>query len=539
LKHLLPPPETLTLAEQVAQLIIVRASGYLFDHQIRYPTWEPPNATLKTWLKDLGIGGVILLGGSAGEIALRTQLLQDWAKVPLLLAADIEEGVGQRFAGATWFPPPMALAAIAQQSHSQARNYAHQMGATIAQEAIAIGLNWVIAPVVDVNNNAANPVINVRAFGEEPGIVADLATAFIKGAHPHPVITTAKHFPGHGDTATDSHLSLPVIPHDRDRLDAIELPPFKAAIAAGVDSIMSAHLLIPALDKIYPATLSDRVMTQLLRQELGFEGLIVTDALVMGAIANTYGANEAAVLAIEAGVDLLMMPVDPPGAIQAICAAVEEGRIPADRIQASLERVWHAKQKILSLDVGDGADHPHAWEAQMPIPIQLEQVAQPVALELASAILCDSQHVQGQLQPTTEACRNLIIVDSLLDCDFLHRKAPAIVYPQEFGYQLCWLDAHSSSPSMDSPQEQSPTLLQLFIRGNPFRGSAASTRQAQDWFEWLLSQGKLAGLVIYGSPYIAQQFQAQLPSQIPFGFSYGQMPQAQGILLTALGLNQM
>jgi beta-glucosidase len=482
---------------------------------------------------------VILLGGSAGEIALRTQMLQDWAKIPLLLAADIEEGVGQRFAGATWFPPPMALAAIAHQSPSQARDYAQQMGAVIAQEAIAIGLNWVIAPVVDVNNNPANPVINVRAFGEEPNIVSDLATAFIKGAQPHPVIATAKHFPGHGDTATDSHLSLPVIPHGRDRLDAIELPPFKAAIAAGVESIMSAHLSIPALDTIYPATLSDRVMTRLLRQELGFEGLIVTDALVMGAIANTYGANEAAVLAIEAGVDLLMMPVDPPGAIEAICAAVEEGRIPADRIQASLERVWRAKQKILSLDVGDGADHQHAWEAQMPDPIQLEHIAQPAALQLASTILSDSQQVQGQLQSASGSGRNLIIVDSLLDCDFLHRKAPAIVYPQEFGYPLCWLDAHSASP-LAASQESQPTLLQLFIRGNPFRGSAASTRQAQDWFELLLSQGNLAGLVIYGSPYIAQQFQAQLqaqlPARIPFGFSYGQMPQAQGILLTALGM---
>ena len=368
MKHLLPEFGDLSLAEQVAQLIVVRASGYLFDHEIRRPRWEPKIATLKHWLKDLAMGGVIFADGSAGELALRSQELQD--------LADVEEGVGQRFSGATWFPPPMALGQISQTDLEKAQHYARLMGDYTAREALAIGLNWVVAPVVDVNNNPANPVINVRAFGDDAEIVSALATAFIEGALQHPVMMTAKHFPGHGDTVTDSHLDLPKLMHDRDRLDAVELPPFQGAIAADVDSIMSAHLLIPALDPMYPMTLSDRVLTKLLRQDLRFEGLIVTDALVMGAIANHYEPNEAAVLAIEAGADLLMMPADPPGAIAAICAAVEEGRIPADRIRGSVERVWRVKQKVTTFGV-DPVSHQHAWEQHMPSPIRLEAIAQP------------------------------------------------------------------------------------------------------------------------------------------------------------------
>jgi len=216
----------LSLAEKVAQMVVVRASGHLFDGLIRYPVWEPPAAKLQHWIGDLGVGGVLLVDGSAADLAARTQQLQSWAKIPLLIAADIEEGVGQRFAGATWFPPPMAIATLAKNNPAQAEAYAETMGAITAREAVAIGLNWVLAPVVDVNNNPENPVINVRAFGESPAMVSRLATAFIRGAQPYPVLTTAKHFPGHGDTAVDSHVDLPVLPHSESRLAEIELPPF-------------------------------------------------------------------------------------------------------------------------------------------------------------------------------------------------------------------------------------------------------------------------------------------------------------------------
>ena len=246
-------------------------------------------------------------------MAVRSYQLQSWAKFPLLLAADIEEGVGQRFAGATWFGPPMAIAQVAQHDSEAADRYAEQMGAVTAIEARAIGLNWILAPVVDVNNNPDNPVINVRAFGETPFIVGKLAAAFIRGAAQHPVLTTAKHFPGHGDTAVDSHLELPVLPHSPARLARVELPPFVEAIAARTDAVMSAHLLIPAWDAEFPATVSRKILIGKLPEELGFEGLIVTDALVMGALANKYGPNEAAVLAAQAGADVLLIPLTRKG----------------------------------------------------------------------------------------------------------------------------------------------------------------------------------------------------------------------------------
>ncbi|MFE1745857.1 glycoside hydrolase family 3 N-terminal domain-containing protein [Coleofasciculus sp. H7-2] len=545
---LLPEWESLSLAEQVAQMVVVRASGYLFDHQIQYPAWEPPAAVLQHWLQDLGVGGVILLGGSAGELALRSQQLQAWAKIPLLIAADIEEGVGQRFSGATWFPPPMAIGAVFRKDACKALEYAEQMGGIIASEALAIGINWVLAPVVDVNNNPSNPVINVRAFGETPEEVSQLASAFIRGAKAYPVLTTAKHFPGHGDTAVDSHLDLPVLPHSPARLAEIELLPFQEAIrpASGVDAVMSAHLLIPAWDAERPATLSHPILTQLLRQQLGFEGLIVTDALVMGAIANRYGANEAPVLAVEAGADILLMPVDPTGAIQAVCDAVAQGRISEARIRASVERIWTAKRRVQqgtaqplveTRAIASGVQK----QGRSPFLPHLLQLAQPHALATAANIVREALVVHGEipLLPSQGNLRNLIVVDDALNCDFLDKQAPAVVLPKQHGYQLQLLDPNTTLiPGWvfyhKSGLDVQPTLLQLFIRGNPFRGSAGLTPLAQDLFKKLLGNAELQALVIYGSPYLLEQFLPHLPPNIPCVFSYGQMPAAQAIALEVL-----
>lgn len=539
---LLPDLDDLSLAEQVAQMIVVRASGYLFDHQIQYPDWEPPAATLQSWLSEWGVGGVILLGGSAAELALRTQQLQTWATVPLLIAADVEEGVGQRFAGATWFPPPMTLAEIAGTNLAQAEQYAQQMGAVIAQEARGIGLNWVLAPVVDVNNNPDNPVINVRSFGETPAIVSQLATAFIRGAQSQPVLTVAKHFPGHGDTATDSHLDLPVIPHSQERLHHTELPPFQAAIAAGVDAVMSAHLLIPELDPEYPATLSQPILTQLLRQTLAFEGLIVTDALVMGAIADRYGANQAPVLAVAAGADILLMPADPVGAIQAVCQAVTAGLIPPERIRASVERIWWAKQKVCAPMLQESTSH--AWEE---VPIGLEtadlttRLAQPDATQLVSDMLQHSLRVHqpgvSRLSASlgVENCRNLIILDEAFSSEGWGRSTPVIAIPQALGYQLQVIDRYTPEiPLHLDHQRWQPTLLQLVIRGNPFRGSAGLNQTAQDWLQFLIQTEQLQALAIYGSPYILEKFLPSLSPDIPYVFTYGQMPAAQAIALNTL-----
>ncbi len=555
--------DDLALEEQVAQMVVVRASGYLFDHQIQYPALEPSAQQLQHWLQVLGIGGVILRGGSAGELLLRCQQLQDWAKIPLLIAADVEEGVGQRFAGATWFPPPMAIGTVAFETPKKAQQYAEKMGAITAQEALAIGINWILAPIVDVNNNPDNPVINIRSFGETPETVSQLAAAFIRGAHQYPVLTTAKHFPGHGDTKTDSHLDLPVLPHSPPRLATIELPPFKAAIAAGVDTVMSAHLLIPAWDSERPATLSQPILTDLLRGCLGFEGLVVTDALVMGAIANHYGPNVAPVMAVEAGADILLMPINPEEAIQSVCDAVAAGRISRERIRASVERIWKAKAKVSptiqleSQDAGELAiqgeaahlkaltqNSRHLYEKHLYNPQHsFHYLAQPTALATAVQILHDSQQIGGSLplslEPSnnsTRELRNLIVVDDALTCDFLGQHTPAVAIPRRLGYELLVVDSHTPPTREydDYPIASRPTLLQLFIRGNPFRGSAGLTPIAEDWLKRLLRTNDLQALVIYGSPYALEQFLPNLPPETPYVFSYGQMPEAQAIALEVL-----
>jgi beta-glucosidase len=541
----LPPLDSLSLPELVAQMVIVRTTGHLFDHEIEYPQWEATQADLQHYLGEVGVGGVILLGGSAAEVALRSQQLQSLAKVPLLIAADIEEGVGQRFSGATWFPPPMALGAIAQHDLPLALTLAEQMGRITAQEALAIGINWILAPTVDVNNNPANPVINVRAFGETPTIVSQLTQAFIRGAHQYPVLTCAKHFPGHGDTAVDSHLALPVVNHGLERLEQVELMPFKAVIASQqVDSIMTAHLLMSTLDQTLPATLSPQVLQGLLRQQLNFDGLIVTDALIMGAITQQYGPYEAAVLAVAAGADVLMMPADPIGAIAAVCEAVKIGRLSLNRIHAAVERIWRAKHKVVGLAVAAEC-LGHAWETQATLPevglIQLAQDSpqQSQAQSSVRQILHASMQVQGTLPlvATRTQGTNLIVVDDILACPFIKRSAPAVALPAQKGYQCQIVDGRQSQGS-DLKVSTAPTLVQLFIRGNPFRSSASLLEIAQTWLKAIDQADCLQALVVYGSPYVYAHLKAELRGTIPILFSYGQMSEAQKLAMETLWQGQ-
>ena len=499
--------QSLSLKEQIAQTIVVRASGYLLDSQIRYPAWEAKNAQLKIWLEEFNLGGVILLGGSSIELQRRSQQLQSWAKIPLLIAADIEEGIGQRFPGGTWFPPLMALGAIYDRDRDLARQYAFEMGEVTAREALAVGINWMLAPVVDVNNNPHNPVINIRAFSDRPEVVGDLTTAFIRGAK-STVLTTAKHFPGHGDTATDSHLELPSLPHSIERLTAVELPPFLSAIAAGVDSIMTAHLSIPAWDE-KPATLSYTIITEKLRKEFGFRGLVVTDALIMGGIIKYASPEEVAVLAVEAGNDILLMPDNPEVAIASIYDAVQSGRISKERIHESLARIWQAKTQFL--------------EASTAIA--------PNASSLVNSILQDSSCSNSTLSiDTKKDSRNAIVVDDVLNIPYLDINSPAIAIPQKFNYQRQIVDSNTLDHILSDSR---PTLLQVFIRGNPFRGNAGLTANTKQIYQRLLSS-KVEAVAIYGSPYVLQWFKTIMPDDLPWVFSYGQMPQAQAIALKTL-----
>ncbi len=514
----LPDIDSLSLIEQVSQMVVVRACGMLYDHQIQYPQWELSNAKLQTLISEYGVGGVILLGGSAAEIAVRTQQMQSWAKIPLLITADIEEGVGQRFSGGTWFPPPMALQAVSMK-------YAEAMGKITAEEALAIGINWLLAPIVDVNNNPDNPVINVRAFGITVGEVMGATRGFIAGAKQYPVLTTAKHFPGHGDTSVDSHLQTPVIPHDRARFDDVELPPFINAIAAGVDAIMSAHILVPELDSENIATLSHRIITEILRNELGFEGLITTDALIMSGIADLDSPEAIAVQAVKAGVDILLMPIDPIATIYAICEAVESKEIDRDRIRASVQRIWRAKQKVCG------------------IPPNLTKLGNPKNLDIAKAIATKSINVFSallDLEPSNIQKHldanylNLIIVDDPLTCEeFLNARSPAVLLPKDSGYQRIIADGLTlTNLKLD---QFSQIFIQIFSRGNPFRGSTNLHEKIQILITELLLECKLQALVLYGSPYSLDRLLPLLPSEMPWGFAYSQQPDAQNAVLKKLG----
>jgi beta-glucosidase len=505
-----------TLKEKIGQLIVVRASGYCFDHQIRYPLWEAPQKQLKHWLEKLNLGGVILLGGSAVELSARTQQLQTWANNPLLICADIEEGVGQRFSGATWFVPPMALGAIANEDLTLAQRYATEMGEITAKEALAIGINWVLAPIADVNNNPENPVINIRAFGENPAIVGALVKSFIEGAKKYPVLTTAKHFPGHGDTATDSHLHLPVIPHDLERLAKIELPPFQSAIAAGVDTVMTAHIRIPAWDQDNPATLSYSILTEQLRQKMGFEGLIVTDALIMGGITQEASPEEVSVRTLAAGADILLMPPDPEKAIEAVYQAVRSGRLTEDRIERSVEKIWQAKEKL-------------GLFSQTIPTLTLEDLSTERARSSVRAMVKKSLRKGGNLPLKLEhqqSQKNLIIVNDLLNCDFLDRACPSVLIPKGFGYEVELRDQGLLDHEVT---KNSSIVLQIFIRGNPFRGTAGLTQKSQSFYQQLFKNNQIKAVLIYGSPYILDWFLPLFADDLPWIFSYGQMPQAQAI----------
>ncbi len=506
----LPDIDSLSLRSQIAQMLVVRASGFLYDHQIQYPQWEIPTQALTKLINEDGIGGVILVGGSAAEIYLRTQALQAQAQVPLLIAADVEEGVGQRFKGATCFAPPMALASLPPELGIK---YAQDMGAITASESIAIGLNWILAPVVDVNNNPANPVINVRAFGQEPEQVINLTTAFIHGASNYPILTTAKHFPGHGDTSVDSHLQTPVLDHSRDRFDQIELLPFKAAIAAGVDTIMSAHVFAPSLDAHTISTLSHATLKDLLRDELGFIGLIVTDALIMAGVCDRYSPEEVAVQAILAGADILLMPVDADRTINAIVEAVEFGKIASDRIKLSVAKIWKAKSKIFNSE-------------SKP---DLKIIATEDHLRIAEEIATKSIQVHLPNSQPLQIGTNLILVDDILTCgEFLNSQVntnPIIV------------DVRSINSIRQGLVQLSPTILvQIFSRGNPFRGSAGMYAQIESLIKQLVELKKLKAIALYGSPYNLDRLIPLLTPDIAWAFSYSQQAIAQTAVIQKLAI---
>jgi len=325
----------LDVRDRIAQLVMPWISG-------TYAAYDDDGfARAEAWVDSLHVGGIIVSVGSPLDVAAKLNRLQQRSPLPLLVASDFEGGTSLRLNGGTLFPPNMGVGATGSDSA------AYDIGRITALEGRAVGVHLAFAPVADVNNNPANPIINTRAFGEDPADVGRLVAAEVRGLQDNGMLATAKHFPGHGDTGTDSHLALPVIGSTWARLDSVELVPFRAAIAAGVDVVMSAHIALPGIDpgQLRPGTVAPNILTGILRDSLGFRGLIVTDALNMAGVANLYGA-EAGVRAFLAGADLLLQPADPRAAIDAMARAVDRGEITMERLDTSVRRVLELKRQI-------------------------------------------------------------------------------------------------------------------------------------------------------------------------------------------------
>jgi beta-N-acetylhexosaminidase len=339
---------SLTLEEAVGQLVFPWLSGAYAAED------DPEFLEAVRWVQEDGIGGVVISIGTPHAYVAKLNALQARARVPLLVTSDFEQGgpgmrINHSYAlpsllpqgGGTSFPPTMAFGAVGSEE------LVERVARATALEARAVGVHVAFAPVLDVNSNPENPIISTRSYGESPAEVTRLGRAWIRGARQGGAFTTAKHFPGHGDTRIDSHLELPEVTADRARLDRVELPPFRGAVEEGVDGIMTAHVSVPGVlgPGAPPATLAPEFMTGLLRDEMGFEGILFTDALRMGAITEHYGAGEAAVLALEAGADAILVPASVPEAIEAVVAAVGQGRVSRERIDASVRRLLEAKAR--------------------------------------------------------------------------------------------------------------------------------------------------------------------------------------------------
>jgi len=325
----------LAVRDKIAQLVMPWMPG-------TYAAYDDDGfARAEAWIDSLHVGGIIVSIGSPLDVAAKLNRLQQRSPLPLLVGSDFEGGTSLRLNGGTLFPPNMGVGATGSDSA------AYDLGRITALEGRAVGVHLAFAPVADVNNNPANPIINTRAFGEDPVEVGRLVAAEVRGLQDHGMLATAKHFPGHGDTGTDSHLALPVIGSTWARLDSVELVPFRAAIAAGVDVVMSAHIALPGVDpgQLRPGTVAPNILTGVLRDSLGFKGMIVTDALNMAGIADAYGA-EAGVRAFLAGADLLLQPADPGAAIDAMSRAVDRGEISPERLDQSVRRVLEAKRRL-------------------------------------------------------------------------------------------------------------------------------------------------------------------------------------------------
>ena len=492
----------LTLRQKVGQLIMPWVLGDFA------PEGSPSHDRMLEYIEDQGIGGVIMSVGSPTEVAAKLNDFQAHSNIPLMVAADLETGAGFRMrgavqmpgtielGGATDFPSLMAVGATADPQ------LAYEMGRITAREARAVGIHIPFAPVLDVNNNPDNPIINVRSFGENPEEVAGLGAAFVRGVQENGAIATGKHFPGHGDTETDSHLGLPSIPHSRARMDSVELFPFRHAIEAGMGAVMTAHISVPSLDGGVgdPSTLSSAVLTDLLRGEMEFDGLLFTDAMDMSAISRGYGAEEASVRAIEAGADVILMPPSVERAVEGIAVAVESGRIDASRIDASVRRILETKKQM-------GLDRDRA--------VQIDQIGQVVGIPAHTQVAAEIAersitllHNGGNLLP-------LLGTRSARVMSVSFRRTSDVLAGRYFNARLrqtyprlttAGLDVDSGPALYESllrqARQQALVILSTYVTAFSQSGSLALPEEVVDFAGQLTEIGVPHIVVSFGNPYL-------------------------------------
>ncbi|MBC7789482.1 MAG: hypothetical protein H7Z74_06030 [Anaerolineae bacterium] len=519
---------SLTLREKAAQIVWPFVLGDYVSGDS--PQWR----RLTQYVQQEKVGGFIISVGSPTEVAAKLNALQSMSRVPLLFGADLEAGAGFRarggyfvpnaidLGGAIVFPPEMAIGA------TRDTTLAYEQGRLTAVEGRALGIHIAYAPVLDVNNNPDNPVINTRSYGEDPELVARMGVAFIHGLQDHGMIATGKHFPGHGDTGVNSHLALPVVTVSRSRLDALELVPFRAAIKGGVGAIMSFHGVMPALDSSnVPGTLSSKVLTDLLRGEMGFKGMIISDAMDMRGVLDQFGAAEAAKRAIAAGVDVLIQPLDVPQTIDAVAAGVREGRYTEARLDSSVRRVMEAKRalglarnKLVDLSrlrflVGDSSNTQIARRvAEKSITLVKDSLRQ-IPLSVPGARVLSITLARRTDLPAGNAF-NAELRSGLpnLRTEFVATEDAALNYPR--------LIAAADSADV--------TIVSSYIGHRSDALTVSAPQAFTNFVQSLVQRGRKPIVVAFGNPYLLQQ----LPWVGTYLVAWGGFPVSQAAAARAL-----
>lgn len=463
--------------------------------------------------------GFVRIYSDAISLSRQHEELQAATRIPLIISADFERGIGSTVSGAVEMVGNMCLGA------ANDENLAYETGLAISQEAMAMGVNMNYVPVMDVNVNADNPIINIRAFGSNPELVARLGSAFICGSRDAGILTCAKHFPGHGDTSTDTHSSLAVINKSRAQLDAVELQPFRAAIAAGVDSIMSAHIAMPQIDpEGVPATLSRRVLTDLLRGELGFEGMVVSDALEMGAITRHFTPREAIIRAFNAGVDQLIMPTDNARSVAIIVDAVRSGEITGERLDEAVGRILTAKESAGILDRSYSAPPDLAIRVNTPEHYRTALDAAlagitlvrdsagflPIAAGSRVAVVSMSNSEDGRTYFTEPRSFGAHCARQGLDARWVHCGTLAESAIHEHGVL---------ERAAEIVSEADIVVAAIYARVVIASGTVALEQRFVEYLRDLSLQGRPLIVIAFGSPYMLHQLQFAAAAVAAYGSS--------------------